>query len=448
MWLIQKPLEYFPSLSGAPEVHHLLDTDFYKFSMLDFILAHPEYRWLNVRWSMKIRNPDIETLRVIPRDVLESQLEMSRNTIKGLSESEISYLRGMQRGPWVPMFQEETLMFLRDFQLPDYILWDDGKNYTLDFTWPWESSMMWEIIALKIINTLYISQYIRKTNISDVEFSEMMHQVSGRLFKDIKTLETAPETTFSEFWTRRAMSSVWQREVNRILAERLPAQYAGTSNVFISKEMWGANPRGTNAHELRMIPTALHDTPKAIISEMYGVDRKWQAHLPELALLLPDAYGTSFYLNNTPDDIMRWHTGMRFDSKDPMQAIPEYIDWLLKHGQDPMTKVWIPSDGLDAQKVVEISQTFHHKLWKLSFWIWTNLTNNTKGIFPKTESLWPFGSFSVVVKPSAVQRPSGEWISTVKLSDNPNKAMGDAKRVEHFKKIFWAAGMQALQVQV
>ena len=59
--------------------------------------------------------------------------------------------------------------------------------------------MMWEIIALKIINALYISQYIRKTNISDVEFSEMMHQVSGRLFEDIKTLETAPETTFSEF---------------------------------------------------------------------------------------------------------------------------------------------------------------------------------------------------------------------------------------------------------
>lgn len=79
-------------------MNHLLDTDFYKFSMLDFILAHPEYRGLNVRWSMKIRNPEIQTMPVIPREVLESQLEMSKNTIRGLSESEISYLRGMQRG--------------------------------------------------------------------------------------------------------------------------------------------------------------------------------------------------------------------------------------------------------------------------------------------------------------------------------------------------------------
>ena len=91
-------MEFFPSLSGAPEVSHLLDTDFYKFSMLDFILAHPEYQGLNVRWSMKIRNKDIQTMEVIPREVLESQLEMSQKMIRGLSESEISYLRGMQRG--------------------------------------------------------------------------------------------------------------------------------------------------------------------------------------------------------------------------------------------------------------------------------------------------------------------------------------------------------------
>lgn len=53
---------------------------------------------------------------------------------------------------------------------------------------------------------------------------------------------------------------------------------------------------------------------------------------------------------------------MRFDSKDPMEAIPEYIDWLLKHEQDPLEKVGIPSDGLDAKKVVEITNAFHSKL--------------------------------------------------------------------------------------
>lgn len=448
MWALLKPEEFFPNLSGAPEVDNLLDTDFYKLSMLDFILAHPEYKGLNVRWSMKIRNPDIKTRQVIPREVLQEQLEMTRNAITGLSESELSYLRGMERGAGVRMFREETLEFLKDFRLPKFEVWEEGENYTLDFTWPWETSMMWEIIALKIINALYISRYIKKAKLSDVEFTQMMNEVTGRLFTDIAKLREAPEATFSEFGTRRAMSWVWQRDVNRILADQLPEQYAGTSNVLISKEMWGANPRGTNAHELRMIPAALHDTPEDIITEMYKVDTKWQSHFPELALLLPDTYGTSFYLENAPEEIIRKHTGMRFDSKDPMQAIPEYIDWLVEHGQDPMGKVWIPSDGLDAAKVVEISNAFHQTLGKLSFWVGTNLTNNTKGSFPKKEEFWPFGSFSVVVKPRAVQRPDWEWVSTVKLSDNPNKAMGDPARIKLFQKVFGTAGMKVLDVQV
>lgn len=448
MWALLKPEEFFPNLSWAPEVDNLLDTDFYKLSMLDFILAHPEYAWVNVRWSMKIRNPEIRTKEVIPREVLEEQLEMTKNSITWLSESEISYLRWMERWDWIRMFREETLNFLKDFSLPDFVIWEDGDNYTLDFTWPWESSMMWEIIALKIINALYISRYIKKSWLKDTWFTEMMNEVSSRLFRDIKTLKESPQATFSEFGTRRSMSSVWQRDVNKILADMLPEQYAGTSNVLIAKEMGWANPRGTNAHELRMIPTALVDSPEDIISETYEVDKKWQAHYPELALLLPDAYGTSFYLQNAPEEIIKKHTGMRFDSKDPMVAIPEYIGWLIQNGQNPLEKIWIPSDGLDAKKVVEISNAFHDKLWKLSFWIWTNLTNNSKWSFPTQEKYGPFGSFSVVIKPRAVERKNWEWVSTVKLSDNPNKAMWDRARIEHFKRTFGTQGMQVFDVQV
>ena len=135
------------------------------------------------------------------------------------------------------MFREETLDFLKNFSLPDFEIGQENGNYTLNFTGPWESSMMWEIIALKIINALYISQYIKKEKLSDVEFTQMMNEVTKRLFDDIEILKTAPKATFSEFGTRRAMSNVWQRDVNKILAEKLPGQYAGTSNVLIAKEM-------------------------------------------------------------------------------------------------------------------------------------------------------------------------------------------------------------------
>jgi nicotinate phosphoribosyltransferase len=186
-----------------------------------------------------------------------------------------------------------------------------------------------------------------------------------------------------------------------------------------------------------MIPTALLDDPDEIVKQMYDIDIQWACHHPGLSILLPDTYGTSFYFENAPREIIENHVGCRFDSKDPMQAIPEYVEWLLKNGQNPQEKIGIPSDGLDATLASEIWNSHHKSLKVLTFGIGTNLTNNTKGTWPRaSEPHGPFGSFSVVIKPDAVQRPNGEWVSCVKLSDNPTKATGSKERVELFKRIF------------
>jgi nicotinic acid phosphoribosyltransferase len=71
-----------------------------------------------------------------------------------------------------------------------------------------------------------------------------------------------------------------------------------------------------------------------------------------------------------------------------------------------MTKSAIPSDGLTAQKAVEITKAFKGKIGNIAFGIGTNLTNNTKNTWPRNdEHKSLFGSFSVVIKPSRVQRP-------------------------------------------
>ena len=448
--LLYKPEDFFPSMREEAEVDTLLNNDIYKFFMLDFILAHPEYKGKLVRWKMTIRSSDIRTTDVIPRERLEQQLDLTHSTVKWVSESDLSYLRGMTDDHGNRLFREETLDFLKHFQLPNYSISDNGRgNYELEFEGPWENSMMWEIFGLKIINSLYLSEYIKKEKITDVEFTKMMNETLGRLFQDIETLQKNPKAKLSEFGTRRSQSTNYQRLVNTILADWLPEQYLWTSNVLIAKEMWSSNPKGTNAHELRMIPTALLDDPEEIKREMYEIDRKWSNHHTELWLLLPDTYGTSFYLDNCPQDIRENHIWMRFDSKDPHEAIPEYIDWLLKNEQDPLSKIGIPSDGLNAAKVVEITNAFHDKLWRLSFWVGTNLTNNTKWTWPREiEPYGPYGSFSVVIKPSEVMRDDGTWVSTVKLSDNPEKAVGSPDRVALFKEIFWVAGSKRQEVQV
>jgi len=448
--LLYKPEDFFPALNEDMEVDSLLNNDVYKFFMLDFILAHPEYRWIPVRWKMTVRSTEVKTAEVIPRERLEAQLQKTKDFIQGVTEADRSFLRGITDSSGKRLFREETLDFLADFTLPEFHIWtDDTGNYQLEFEWPWENSMMWEIFGLKIVNTLYLSEYMKKEEITDVEFTKMMNEVLARLFEDIETFKQNPEVTFSEFWTRRSMSTQFQRMVNQILSEELPGQYLWTSNVLIAKEMGSANPKGTNAHELRMIPTALYDNPEDIVEEMYDIDRKWIKHYPELGTLLPDTYGTSYYLENCPEDILLSHTGIRFDSKEPQLAIPEYVNWLLENGQDPQAKIWIPSDGNTAILASDVAHAFHESIWKLSFGIGTNLTNNTKWTWPReVEPSGPFGSFSVVIKPSEVQRPDGTWVSTVKLSDNPTKAVWSPDRVALFKKIFWAEWMQAHSVSV
>ncbi len=443
------PTDIFAVARNEAEVDNLLNTDIYKFMMLYFILTKPEYKDIVVRWKMTVRSKDVKTANVIPKESLIEQLEFTKS-IKWISEADASYLRWMTRPDWQRLFREETIEFLKNFRLPEYKIWvDETDNYELEFTWPWSTSILWEIYGLKIINSLYLYHYTKKEKLTNVEFNQIINETLNRLYKDIWIFKETPELTFSEFGTRRSASTDFQRMVFDILSSSLPNQCLWTSNVMLSREFWLANPRWTNAHELRMIPTALYDDKEKIVDTMYDIDRQWANHFPGLSILLPDTYWSSFYFKNAPKDIIQNHNWCRFDSKDPLIAIPEYVDFLLQNNIDPKTKISIPSDWLDAINSREIYKTQSQKLWKLTFWIGTNLTNNTKWTWPrKNENLWPFWSFSVVVKPSEIQRPDWNWVSCVKLSDNFTKATWEKNRVQFFKEIFWESGVEKKEVFV
>lgn len=69
----------FAAARDEAEVDSLLNTDVYKFLMLDFILAHPEYQDMKVRWKMKVRNADIKIADIIPEGALRDQLDATRS---------------------------------------------------------------------------------------------------------------------------------------------------------------------------------------------------------------------------------------------------------------------------------------------------------------------------------------------------------------------------------
>lgn len=438
----------FAAARDEAEVDNLLNTDIYKFLMLDFILAHPEYRDIKVRWKMKVRNKDVKLSRVIPESALREQLDATRS-IRWTTQSDTSYMRGMQ--VWSRrLFREETLKYLENFQLPEYQLEaDEEGGYDLVFEGTWAESMLWEIYGLKIVNSLYMYHYAKTTKITPVEWNTIMSRKNTRLYDDLMLVK-ASWASINDFSARRTTSTDIQRHDLIIARELLGPQFINTSNVMLARDMGSNNPWGTNAHELRMILMALIDDPEKLISMMYEIDRQWQQHYPELAILLPDTYGTSFYLKHAPEDIIHNHTGIRFDSKHPLIAIPEYVSWLVENGQDPQKKIAISSDGLTGQAIDEIYRKCRGQVGRLGFGWWTTLTNNTTWLFPKEkETLWPWGAFSIVIKPDAVWRPDrGEWVSCVKLSDNPSKAMWWPERVDLFKKTFGVEGMEDQKVIV
>ncbi len=218
--------------------------------------------------------------------------------------------------------------------------------------------MLWEILALKIVNTLYLYHKIKKEKISNAEFTQIITEMRSRLFKDVALMKDCPGLDIREFGARRAASTDIHRSNCEILFEMAPDVVKGTSNVMLAREFGSSNPTGTNAHELRMIPTATVDEPDEIIRMMYDIDRQWMHHHKGLGILLPDTFRTSFYFKNAvkygAQDVIDGHTGCRHDSKDPMIGIPEYVQWLREHGRDPMKLISIPSDGLTVRSAIDI----------------------------------------------------------------------------------------------
>jgi nicotinate phosphoribosyltransferase len=114
------------------------------------------------------------------------------------------------------------------------------------------------------------------------------------------------------------------------------------------------------------------------------------------------------------------------------------IEWWKSRGEDPTQKMVIFSDGLDVDKIVDLQTRFKGRC-RPSYGWGTLLTNDFRGLTPN-DALAPF---SLVCKAVAAEgRP------TVKLSDNPNKAMGPADEIERYKRVFHVGKQVAREVVV
>ncbi|MBM3613221.1 MAG: nicotinate phosphoribosyltransferase, partial [Alphaproteobacteria bacterium] len=232
-------------------------------------------------------------------------------------------------------------------------------------------------------------------------------------------------------------SFLWQDWCVQALIEGLGGAFVGTSNCLIAMRR-EVEAIGTNAHELPMVRAALARDDAELAEAPYRVLADWQEeHDGNLRIILPDTYGTEGFLARAPDWLAGW-TGIRIDSGDPAAGAEAAIRWWRARGEDPRGKLVIFSDGLDVGLIEALQARFAGRV-KVSFGWGTLLTNDFRGL-AADDRLAPF---SLVCKAVAADgRP------TVKLSDNPLKAVGPAAEVARYRRVFGVGAQSARPVEV
>jgi nicotinate phosphoribosyltransferase len=439
----------------------LLDTDFYKLLMLQFIWKH--YPKTRVSFSLLNRSTSVRLAEMFPREELIHQMEH----VRGLRfrRSELVWLAGNtfygRRGIFEPAFLE---WLERDFRLSDYELSIGDGQFDLSFDGLWTETTMWELYALAILDELKTRAGLKKRREFGLDI--LYARAKTKLWGKIERLRGVPDLAVADFGTRRRHSFLWQEYVVNAMAANLGSAFTGTSNAFLAHKH-DLEAIGTNAHEIPMVLAALADgDDDALRASQYRVLELWQAtYEGALRIMLPDTFGTTQFLDNAPDWAADW-TGQRIDSKNPYVAGDEYIEWLKSRGRDPHDRLIIASDALDVDDILGLhayfggatssgasaandfrsADDFHDpKKWtpgrriRFSAGWGTLLTNDFRGCDPADGS--DFDPVSLICKVSTV-----EGKPAVKLSDNYAKALGTAEEIERYRRVFGTKGLTNIPV--
>jgi nicotinate phosphoribosyltransferase len=444
-----------------PITRSLLDTDFYKLLMLQFIWkCFPRTK---ASFSLINRSIDLRLADHIPVSQLREQLEQTRK--RRFHKSELIWLAGNTFYGHEGIFEPDFIEWLeRDFRLSDYELSVQDGQFSLSFHGLWTETTMWEIYALTIVSELKTRASLK--DLTEFELDILYARAKTRLWEKMARLRGVPCLSVSDFGTRRRHSFLWQEFVVKAMSDVLGSSFKGTSNTYLAYKH-DLEAIGTNAHELPMALAALANTEEELKSSQYRLLELWQqTYRGELLILLPDTFGTTQFLRDAPDWVSSW-TGQRADSKDPYVAGDEYIAWLEQHHRDPQQKLFIASDALDVDSILGLHSYFAGTLrngaqpsdfrqgsdfldadrWnprrriRFSAGWGTLLTNDFRDCNPSGDNA--FNPLSLVCKLNEADgRPA------VKLSDNFQKALGSPADIDRYRRVFGTSGVADIPVLV
>lgn len=378
----------------------LLDTDLYKFTMMQAVLH--QFPEAMVEYRFKCRNSDVD-LRPYADEIRH---EIDHLASLRLTHEELDYMRGFH------FFKSDFIDFLRIFDLnKDFVTVQVDDEFGITIKGPWLHTILFEVPILAIVNEVYYRNIVPNPNYQEGE---------KRLHDKIQLLKQkvpGKDFTFSEFGTRRRFSKSWQAHVIEELKQELPDYFHGTSNVYFAKQ-FNLRPHGTMAHEYIQACQALG--PRLINSQKFALE-KWAAeYRGALGIALSDTLGLSAFIRDFDLYFCKLFDGARQDSGDPFEWGEQIIAHYQQHRIDPRTKLLLFSDSLDFDLAIALYERFHKRAG-VAFGIGTYLSNDLG--YPPIQN--------VIKMVYCNDQP------VAKLSDSPDKTMcPDASYLTYLKQVF------------
>ncbi len=382
----------------SPIIHSLLDTDLYKFTMLQVVLH--KFPQTHSVYHFRCRNLEDTVYPLVDiLDDLNEQLDHLCNL--KYKEDELQYLRKLR------FIKSDFVDYLELFQLKRRFIQasiDAEGRLDIHIEGPMVQAMMFEIFVLAIVNELYFSRI--KTDQVWTE-GERRLQAKLDLIQQYEKSQQPNDPPFlvSDFGTRRRYSFAWQKHVVAAFHKTVPNVFRGTSNVLLAKEL-NITPIGTMAHEFlqafQALDVRLRDFQKAALETWV------QEYRGDLGIALTDVVGMDAFLRDFDLYFAKLFDGLRHDSGDPYEWGDKAYAHYRKLKIDTKTKMLTFSDGLNLPKAWELHQYFKDR-FQVSFGIGTNLTNDM-GQKP----------LNIVLK---LVECNGQ--SVAKISDSPGKTMTD-----------------------
>jgi nicotinate phosphoribosyltransferase len=384
-------------------IQSLLDTDLYKFTMMQVVLHH--FPGAQVEYKFRCRTEGADLRPDLP--AIRAQLE-KLCTLR-FRDDELAYLRGLR------FMKSDFVDFLALFHFNEkYVRIEPGEKHgEIDITirGPWLHTILFEIPVLAIVS----ETYFRRTQ-PRPDLEEGRRRLRAKIDL-LRTVEPELDFRISDYGTRRRFSLAWQEEVLQTLKREVPQYFAGTSNVWFAMRN-NLTPLGTMAHEYMQACQALG--PRLRDSQTFAFDKWAQEYRGDLGIAIADTYGLQAFLRDFDMYFCKLFDGARHDSGDPFDWGEKLIAHYRRNRVDPLTKQLIFSDQLSFPLAIEIARRFHGRA-RTSFGIGTNLTNDLG-----------YEAINIVIK---MTECNGQPVA--KVSDAPGKTISkDAGYLAYLRQVF------------